>query len=59
MLDHYIRGAGYQPFVTTNLASGRFAPGDDFNFPYKFRHGSILPISVEEYQRLEAVYSKN
>ena len=58
ILDHYARGAGYQPFTTQDLASGNFTRGTDFNFPFRFRHGSILRISDAEYQRLESAYSK-
>lgn len=56
VLDYYAKGLGYQPFVTHDLASGQFTPGEGFTFPYPFRHGSILPITVAEYQRLESAY---
>lgn len=57
ILDHYAaRGAGYEPFVTHDLASGKFTPGEGFTFPFKFRHGSVLPVTKAEYQRLQAVY---
>ncbi|HEX9048320.1 MAG TPA: glycoside hydrolase family 43 protein, partial [Verrucomicrobiae bacterium] len=56
ILDQYSKGTGYQPFVTTNLASGQFTPGEGFNFPFRFRHGSILPISQKEYRRLNEAY---
>ena len=59
ILDHYSKGAGYQPFVTNDLASGQFAPGQDFSFPFHFRHGSVLPVTDAEYQRLEAAYPNN
>ncbi len=48
LLDHYSRGAGYQPFVADDLASGHFAAGPGFNFPFRLRHGSILPVDVLE-----------
>ncbi len=56
ILDYYSQGRGYQPFVTENLASGQFKAGEGFRFPFHFRHGSILPVSAEEYGRLEATY---
>jgi hypothetical protein len=56
ILDYYAKGLGYQPFVTHDLASGQFTPGEGFTFPYPFRHGSVIPISNAEYQRLEAAY---
>ncbi|MCA9259489.1 MAG: glycoside hydrolase family 43 protein [Planctomycetales bacterium] len=52
LLDAYARGTGYQPFVTANLGSGQFTPGEGFSFPFRFRHGSVLPVSSEEYETL-------
>ena len=49
-------GRGYKPFTTTSLASGKFAASDEVKFPFAFRHGSILPLSAEEYQRLKSAY---
>lgn len=56
ILDHYARGRGYQPYVTQDLASGEFQEDGDFSFPFKFRHGSVLPLSAEEYERVKAAY---
>jgi hypothetical protein len=56
ILDYYAKGLGYQPFVTHDLASGQFTPGEGFTFPYPFRHGSVLPVTTVEYQRLESAY---
>jgi sucrose-6-phosphate hydrolase SacC (GH32 family) len=56
ILDQYSRGTGYQPFVTHDLAGGQFTPGEGFSFPFHFRHGSILPLSPAEYERVEAAY---
>ncbi len=53
ILDHYARGAGYKPFVTHDLASGEFEPAQGFAFPYKFRHGSVMPLSARELARLQ------
>jgi sucrose-6-phosphate hydrolase SacC (GH32 family) len=58
ILDQYSKGTGYQPFVTDNLAAGQFKPGEGFAFPFRFRHGSVLPVSASEYQRLEKAYSR-
>lgn len=56
ILDQYSKGTGYQPFVTQDLTGGQFTPGAGFTFPFHFRHGSILPVSEAEYQRLEKAY---
>jgi hypothetical protein len=46
-------GAGYQPFVTEELSSGQFKPGEGFVFPFRFRHGFVAAISEDQYERLE------
>jgi sucrose-6-phosphate hydrolase SacC (GH32 family) len=58
ILDHYAKGRGYQPFVTHDLAGGQFKPGEGFSFPFKFRHGSVIPVTGAEYERLQAAYPK-
>ena len=55
-LDYYgVKGAGqgYVPFVASSLEEGRFVRADEsFSFPYGFKHGTILTISMEEYTRI-------
>ena len=55
-LDYYgVRGAGqgYVPFVADSLSGGKFIRSDaSFSFPYGFKHGTILPISLVEYERI-------
>lgn len=58
ILDNYARKRGYQPFVTHDLTSGDFKPAEDFSFPFMFRHGSVLPLSAEEFDRLQKAYGK-
>lgn len=57
-LDYYgVPGAGqgYVPFIADSLASGQFMRSDDeFSFPYGFKHGTILEITQEEYERMKA-----
>ncbi len=53
ILDNYAKGRGYQPYITDDLASGNFEPGDGFSFPFHFRHGSVLPLTASEFQRLQ------
>lgn len=51
---------GYLPYVTDDIASGRFVSGSDFYFGIHkwegaaddMRHGVILPITQAEYDRL-------
>lgn len=56
ILDAYARGAGYQPFLTEDLGGGQFRAGEGFVFPFRFRHGSVLPISEAELRRLRAAF---
>ena len=57
-LDYYgVKGAGqgYVPFVASSLADADFVRSDgEFSFPYGFKHGTILPITPEEYERMKA-----
>lgn len=57
-LDFYgAKGAkqGYVPFVAQSLASGEFIRADEqFSFPYGFKHGTILPITGAEYDRIRS-----
>lgn len=59
-LDYYGvpgKGQGYVPFIADSLASGRFVRSDDsFHFPYGYKHGTIIKISGEEYERIHAFY---
>ena len=58
MLDFYGCSAeeqGYVPFLADTLASGKFVRSDsEFSFPYGFKHGTVLKITGEEYERLKA-----
>ena len=48
-------GQGYVPFIADNFASGQFERSDTaFSFPYGFKHGTILAISLEEYERIKS-----
>ncbi|MGO4375631.1 1,4-beta-xylanase, partial [Paenibacillus sp. MCAF20] len=61
-LDFYgasAEGQGYVPFIADNLASGQFVRSDQsFSFPYGFKHGTILTITMEEYERLKRYQKK-
>lgn len=46
-------GQGYVPFAADSLAGGSFVRADEsFSFPYGFKHGTILKITDEEYDRI-------
>ena len=48
-------GQGYVPFLADCLADGRFMRSDaEFSFPYGFKHGTILTITEEEYNRIKS-----
>lgn len=58
-VDDIGRGGGYIPFLADRLEDGEFsrAAGDEYNFGIRRkRHGSVLSISDEEYERLLAFY---
>lgn len=57
-LDYYGAsgaGQGYVPFVADSLRGGHFIRADEqFRFPYGFKHGTVIPISMEEYQAIQS-----
>ena len=41
------------------ISTGRFVRSDaKFSFPYGFKHGTVMPITDEEYDRIKAHYNK-
>lgn len=58
VIDHYARGRGYQPYITTDLASGVFTDAPGFHFPVRFRHGAVLPVTAQEFRRFENRFGK-
>ncbi|GAB2738295.1 family 43 glycosylhydrolase [Streptomyces bullii] len=54
-IDEY-GGRGYLPFETTDLDSGKWTPSTDYQLPASPRHGTVLPVTQEEYDRLLAAY---
>jgi len=59
LIDYYGvpgKGQGYVPYLADSLASGYFKRVDEeFSFPYGFKHGTVLTITPEEYERLRAL----
>lgn len=62
MLDFYgVRGEGqgYVPFIADTLKDGRFVHSDEqFSFPYRFKHGTVLAITDDEYERIQLHFNK-
>ncbi len=56
LMDAFATDKGYQPYLTEDLDSGIFAPQEGFNTPDPFRHGTVMPITDEEYNRLVTDY---
>ncbi|MEV2217636.1 family 43 glycosylhydrolase [Streptomyces sp. NPDC050997] len=49
-------GRGYLPFETTDLDSGAWTPSTGYGLPAKPRHGTVLPVTQAEYDRLLRAY---
>jgi hypothetical protein len=49
-------GRGYVPFETTDLESGKFRISADYQLPSRPRHGTVLPVTKAELDRLRATY---
>jgi hypothetical protein len=45
-------GRGYVPFETTNLDSGQWTVSSGYALPASPRHGTVLPVTRAEYDRL-------
>ena len=59
MLDHLKSHGGYQPFISDDLAGGIFESANvSFPADVKYRHGTIMPITREEYARLLEIYGE-
>ncbi|MEU4982376.1 family 43 glycosylhydrolase [Streptomyces sp. NPDC021969] len=54
-VDEY-GGRGYLPFETTDLDSGRWTPSTGYQLPASPRHGTVIPVTQAEYDRLLAAY---
>ncbi|MEU2284872.1 family 43 glycosylhydrolase [Streptomyces sp. NPDC013178] len=49
-------GRGYIPFETTDLDSGVWTPSTGYDLPARPRHGTVLPVTQAEYDRLLRTY---
>ncbi len=56
LLDKCGADAGYRPFVTEDISTGRFISAPEFKFDINFRHGTVIPITDDEYERLIKVF---
>lgn len=61
MVDQYAAKAGYLPFVTSSLSDGTFRMlgQEEYNMgTNKKRHGSVLNITLEEYNNLRNAWGR-
>lgn len=56
LMDAFASDGGYQPFLTKDPDCGIVTPQEGFETPDLFRHGTVLPITGEEYDRLVDAY---
>ena len=50
---------GYVPFVSEKPGNSNFKRSDEsFSFPYGFKHGGIIEITEEEYEKINNHYNK-
>jgi beta-xylosidase/uncharacterized protein YjdB len=50
-------GRGYIPFETTDLESGQWTLSTGYSFPTRPRHGTVLPVTQAEYDRVLKAFS--
>ena len=61
LADQFGKGTGYLPMITENLGTEdfRILEPDQYNFDrMKKRHGGVIPITDEEYERMLKYYTK-
>ncbi len=51
-MDNFATHEGYKTFYTDLLGSADFKPREGFKTPDVFRHGTVIPITDDEYERL-------
>ncbi|MGN0162160.1 MAG: LamG-like jellyroll fold domain-containing protein, partial [Candidatus Ornithomonoglobus sp.] len=56
LLDYYSKSQGYKPFTTTDISNGVLTSAADFSFDATYRHGTVMPITAEEYNKLIEAY---
>ena len=56
LLDAFASDGGYIPFLCDDLSTGRLTPQEGMEMPDLFRHGTVMPITEEEYNRLVEKY---
>ncbi|MDI6105143.1 Ig-like domain repeat protein [Actinoplanes sp. NEAU-A12] len=57
-VDEY-GGQGYVPFTSTDLEAGQWTKAPSYSLPKRPRHGTVLPVTQEEYDRLLTTYQPN
>lgn len=58
LLDNFAKSKGYQPYETDDISKGVFTSSTGFSTPDTFRHGTVIPITLEEYNALEEAYKE-
>lgn len=59
IVDRYAKNLGYCAYFCDDLATGKFVKSrKEFNADVKFRHGGVIPITMDEYNRLIENYGK-
>lgn len=62
LADRFLEHKGYLPILTTDIKSGNFTPMSDGQYnmgPSIKRHGSVLSISLEDYEKIVDYYGIN
>ncbi|KAJ4331666.1 hypothetical protein N0V95_009843 [Ascochyta clinopodiicola] len=56
LLDFY-GGDGYRPYESVDVAGGVWTPSDRAAWPENLRHGSVLPITTQQVEALNAKWA--
>ncbi|MFD7160630.1 glycoside hydrolase family 43 protein [Kribbella sp. NPDC059898] len=55
-IDEFTADRRYVPFETTDLEGGGWVPSTDHRLPEDPCHGVVLPLTADEYHRLDSVW---
>ncbi|KAI1070818.1 hypothetical protein LB507_006648 [Fusarium sp. FIESC RH6] len=49
-------GDGYVPLESTDLSGGKWTLGKDYNYPKSPRHGTIIPLTLNELETIQKAF---
>ncbi len=57
LLVDFYAGSGYSAYTSNDISSGVFTKENSYSTPYTFRHGTVIPITMDEYNAIKEAYN--